>query len=245
MYEKIVTLGLILIMALGIVGCSKKSEENHFTFITWAAGTELEELKAIVEKVNTQANGEYVIEVQSVPSDYYIKLSTQIAGKRSPDFFWMTQELVSKYAELGAIADLTKLFTKSEKLKPEQYYEGVLASATYKGSYWGLPWIANPMMVYYNKTMFENLGIECPAKTDDWTWEKFIELARELTGTTNYKGESVYGYVVDGWPNIETFIWAGGGDIIAEDGRDILLDSQQAMKGKEIQDYRGYIYRSS
>lgn len=42
--KKIVTLGLILIMALGIVGCSKKSEENHFTFTTWAAGTELEVL---------------------------------------------------------------------------------------------------------------------------------------------------------------------------------------------------------
>lgn len=229
--KRLISAVLVLTMIVTLAGCSKKKEENHFVFLTWAAGTELSELKEIVNRVNETANGEYVIEIQSVPSDYYIKLSTQIAGKRSPDFFWMTQELISKYAELGAIADLTDAFTKSEQLTPEQYYDGVLASASYQGRYWGLPWIANPMMVYYNKTLFEKLGIPCPEPEDDWTWEEFIETARKLTGTKNEKGEAIYGYVVDGWPNIETFIWAGGGDIIAKDGQTIVLDSAEAIRG--------------
>lgn len=223
---------MALLLTVGMVGCSSsKKEDNHFVFATWAAGTELAELREIVDKVNEEAAGEYVIEIQSIPSDYYIKISTQIAGKRSPDFFWMTQELVSKYAELGAIADLTTAFEASENLKPEEYYEGVLASATYQDKYYGLPWIANPMMVYYNKTMFDSLGLEAPSTTDDWTWEEFIELARQLTGKENYKGESTYGYVVDGWPNIETFIWAGGGDIIDKDGSTILIDSEESING--------------
>lgn len=226
---------LILAVCILMTACSNKSGEkktqNHFTFATWAAGKELEEFEDIIKRVNEKADGKYVIEVQSIPSDYYVKISTQIAGKRSPDFFWMTQELISKYADLGAIADLTKAFSASESLKPDQYYEGVLASASYEGSYWGLPWIANPLMVYYNKTMFEQLGIPCPSPTEPWTWEEFIETARKLTGQKNYKNEPVYGYIVDGWPNIETFLWAGGGDIIAEDGETILLDSEESIKG--------------
>lgn len=230
--KKLIMLAMVCILGFSISACGKKDkEDNHFVFATWAAGTELNELNQIVDKVNEQANGEYVIEVQSIPSDYYVKISTQIAGKRSPDFFWMTQELISKYAELGAIADLTNQLEASTRLNADHYYEGVLASATYEGKYWGLPWIANPLMVYYNKTMFDNLGIEAPSVTDDWTWSEFIDVARELNGKQNYKGESIYGTVVDGWPNIETFIWAGGGDIIDKDGKTILLDTQESLKG--------------
>src|SRR5690606_37271701 len=67
--------------------------------------------------------------------------------------------------------------------------------------------------------------------------EEFIDIAKRLTTTkedafgNNYKQ---YGYVVDGWPNIETFIWAGGGDIIAENGVDVLLDSQESISGLAI-----------
>lgn len=231
--KKILSLITIMTCIFSLVSCQKSdaSEKNKFIFATWAAGTELREFQAIVDRVNEKANGEYFIEVQSIPSDYYVKLSTQIAGKRTPDFFWMTQELVSKYAKMGAIADLTDQFNASEKLKPEQYYEGVLASAEYENRYWGLPWIANPMMIYYNKTLFESLDIPCPDEVDNWTWSEFIEIARQLTGNLNYKGESIYGYIVDGWPNIETFIWAGGGDIIDIDNKTILLDGESAIKG--------------
>ncbi len=224
---------LLCILVMAIAGCSKSDnkDKNKFVFATWAAGTELDEFKQIVERVNNNANGEYTIEILSIPSDYYVKLSTMIAAKNSPDFFWMTQELISKYATLGSISDLTEQFNASDKLKPNDYYEGVLASATYKDKYFGLPWIANPIMVYYNKTLFDKLNIKTPQPTDTWTWSEFIDIARQFSGLTNEKGENLYGYIVDGWPNIETFIWAGGGDIIADDGTTILLDSKETIKG--------------
>lgn len=229
---KTVTLLLVFAMlASCLTGCGKETKEkNVYTFATWAAGTELQEFKEVIDKVNEEANGEYRIEVLSIPSDYYVKISTKIAANNCPDFFWMTQELVSKYAEMGALADLTKQFESSETLTPDMYYEGVLASAEYNGSYWGLPWIANPMIIYYNKDMFNELGINMPSATDDWTWEEFLDICRQFSGK-EYKGNSVYGTIVDGWPNIETFIWAGGGDIIADDGETIVLNSEEAKTG--------------
>lgn len=224
---------LMIVMIFGIMttGCGgKKADDHHYVFATWAAGTELKEFQAIIDKVNEEAAGEYSIEVLSIPSDYYVKMSSLIAAKKSPDFFWLTQELVSKYADMGAIANLTEQFEQSETLTPDRFYEGVLASATYQDSYWGLPWIANPMIVYYNKTMLNELGITAPTSTDDWTWSDFTELCRAVSGQT-YLGNDVFGTVIDGWPNIETFIWAGGGDIIAEDGSTILLDQEGASKG--------------
>ena len=159
--RKVLSLGLALAMLTGLLsGCGKEEKEkNTFTFATWAAGTELEEFQAIINKVNEAAGGEYKIEVLSIPSDYYVKISTKIAAKNCPDFFWMTQELISKYAQMGALANITEQFQGSENLTPDMYYEGVVASAMYDGSYWGLPWIANPLIVYYNKDMFDELGI--------------------------------------------------------------------------------------
>ena len=231
--KKVLSVILIMVMLTALTGCgdsSSKSGKKTYTFATWAAGTELQEFQQIIDKVNEEANGEYTIEVLSIPSDYYVKISTKIAARKSPDFFWLTQELISKYADMGALADITAQFEASSTLKPDMFYEGVLASAQYNGSYWGLPWIANPMMVYYNKTMFEELGIPCPEAADDWTWAEFIDVCRQFSGK-EYRGNTVYGTVIDGWPNIETFIWAGGGDIIGEDGTTIVLDSEDAKRG--------------
>jgi multiple sugar transport system substrate-binding protein len=241
---KIVSFALILILTLSMLnGCQNNSnggtggKGRTYTFATWAAGEELKEFQAIIDRVNSQANGVYKVEVQSFPSDYYIKLSTKIAGQKTPDFFWLTQELISKYAQLGAIADLTGQFKASENLKPDTFYPGVLASATYKDKYYGIPWIANPLIVYYNQDLFEEAAVEFPDPLGGWTWDEFIETAKQLTvQKTDSQGNAYqqYGYIVDGWPNIETFFWAGGGDIISPDGNEILIDTPQSLEGLNI-----------
>jgi len=238
--KKITCIVLILIActALFLTGCSNAgNKKNTFTFATWAAGVELQEFNEIIDRVNQKADGKYKIEVLSIPSDYYIKLSTNIAAKKAPDFFWLTQELISKYAKMGAIVDITDKLESSSNLTKEQYYPGVLQSAIYEERIYGLPWIANPLIVFYNQNLFDEAGIPYPPSDGGWTWDEFIDIAKRLTTTkedafgNKYKQ---YGYVVDGWPNIETFIWAGGGDIIAENGVDILLDSQESINGLAI-----------
>lgn len=237
----IISMIFVLILSACSTGSGKSNacgqSSNKFVFATWAAGEELKEFNEIVDRVNKNADGEYTIETLSIPSDYYIKISTMIASKKTPDFFWMTQELISKYSKLGAIADLTDLMENSEHLKPEGFYEGVIASATYEDKHYGIPWIANPLMVYYNKDLFDEAGVQYPSPTDNWTWEDFISVAKKLTTEKkdiNGNKYRQYGTVVDGWPNIETFFWAGGGDIIAENGEDILLDSEESLKGLDI-----------
>lgn len=228
--KKILGILLLTIATVTLAACTNNTPSNEFTIATWAAGTELTEFNAIVKQVNDQAEGKYTIKTLSIPSDYYIKLSTQIAARRAPSFFWITQELISKYADLGAIVDLTDYMAASESLNEDDYYEGVIQSAQFQDKTWGLPWIANPFIVYYNKTMFQALGVDMPTQTDDWTWAEFIETSREIAGKT-YKDKSVYATVIEGNPNIETFIWSGGGDILSSDGKTVLLDSEGTKAG--------------
>ncbi len=228
--RKTLAMLFVLLVALVLVSCTDNTPSNEFTIATWAAGTELSEFNEIVREVNDAAEGKYVIKTLSIPSDYYIKLSTQIAARKAPSFFWITQELISKYADLGAITDLTTYLAESDVLNADDYYDGVIKSANFDDKYWGLPWIANPFIVYYNKTMFDALDVEAPKATDDWTWDEFIAISRQIAGKT-FREKSVYATVIEGNPNIETFIWSGGGDILASDGKTVLLDSEQTIKG--------------
>lgn len=228
--KKLLGMLMFAMATLVLVSCTEGKPDNEFTIATWAAGTELAEFNEIVKNVNEAADGKYVIRTLSIPSDYYIKLSTQIAARRSPDFFWLTQELIARYANLGAIADITEYLNSSEQLTADDYYEGVIKSAEFDNKYWGLPWIANPFIIYYNKTMFDALGVQAPTPTDDWSWDEFIEVSRQIAGKT-YRDKEVYATVIEGNPNIETFIWSGGGDILDSDGRTVLVDTEGTIRG--------------
>lgn len=237
MKKIIVILLLIVILFANCNGAKEQKESsNEFVFATWAAGTELKEFKEVVETVNQNANGEYKIKILSIPSSYYVKLTTMIAAKKTPDMFWLSQEFISKYAQLGVISDLTDQMEKSTDLSPGMFYDGLRKTVTYKDRYYGIPWIANPIMVYYNIDLFEEAGVPVPEFDDDWSWPEFIETARQLTKDRVVNGNEYkqYGCIVDGWPNLGTFIWAGGGKMIGDNGVDILFDSDEAIEGLNL-----------
>jgi len=230
--KKIWLIMTTLVLSITLIGCNNQEEEGVYSLATWAAGTELSELQEIVDEVNEEAEGEFEIKINSIPSNYYQQIAVLMGARQAPDMFWLTQEIVPKYAhDLGALADISDNLEDSEKLNLDDYYEGVIESTYYDGSYWGLPWISNPLVVYYNQDLFDQAGVEAPSETDDWDWNEFIDKAEALTGETNHNGDDVYGTVIDGWPNLETFLWSGGGDVIADDYETIVLDSEASING--------------
>ncbi len=70
-------------------------------------------------------------------------------------------------------------------------------------------------ILYYNKDLFDDAGIDYP--TDDWTWDDLEAAA--LAMTKDVDGEHQYGFgmatnnTIQMWP---IMIWAGGGDFIVD-----------------------------
>lgn len=213
------------------------TQENQETvdvrFAIWAGGKELNEFNAIVDEVNSEANGEYNIIVESIPDNYNVKLSTQFAGGNAADLIWLSQEDIPAFSELGALYDITELnnATTNETLKTSNYYENIIDTAMYDDKLYGLPWIANPVIMYYNTALFEKYGVELPAadengvigNTPDWTYDKFIETAQQFP---NNSEEGIYGWITAGWPPLEMYIWAEGGDILDEEGNSVIASTE-------------------
>jgi multiple sugar transport system substrate-binding protein len=210
------------------------------TLTTWAGADESKELQAVIDKVNAAAT-DFEIVHQANPADYYTKLQTMIAGNTAPDLMWLSQEYVANYADSGAIMDITSQMATLGDMpaaKLDDYYPGSIAVATYAGKLYGLPWIAQPVVLYYNPEMFEKAGINPPDET--WTWDTFTDAARQLTLKDASGNVTQYGTSFNGWPPVHMFIWQAGGEVIAPDLKSSPVDSPEAVAGAQF--YADIIY---
>jgi multiple sugar transport system substrate-binding protein len=203
---------------------------------TWAGADESKELQAVIDKVNAAAT-DFQIVHQPSPADYYTKLQTSIAGNTAADLMWLSQEYVANYADNGAILDITDLVGGMSDMpagKLDDYYPGSIDVARYNDKLYGLPWIAQPVVLYYNVAMFQAAGINPP--DESWTWDTFKDAAKKLTKTDGTQ----WGTAFNGWPPIHMFVWQAGGEVISKDRQTSPIDSPEALMGEQF--YADIIY---
>src|SRR5688572_19377867 len=153
-------------------------EKVTINLATWAGAEESNELQAVIDQVNAEAT-DFEIVHQANPADYYTKIQTMIAGNTAPDLMWLSQEYVANFADNGAILDITDQVAALSDMPAAQlddYYPGSIAVAQYNGRLYGLPWIAQPVVLYYNPELFEAAGVAPP--DDTWTWDTRSEERR-------------------------------------------------------------------
>ncbi|MBA3780043.1 MAG: sugar ABC transporter substrate-binding protein [Chloroflexi bacterium] len=196
---------------------------------TWAGEDEAKELQELVlDKINAEATDFEIVHEPAPGDTYYTKLQTTIAGGTGADFMWLSQEFVAGYASRGALLDLTDHLAAVDNAAAslDGYFPDVVAPAKYQDRVYGLPWIAQPVILYYNPTIFDEAGVDPP--DDTWDWAKFRETAVELTK------DDQYGFTANGWPPIQQFIWQAGGEVITEDLASSPIDSPEAIEAAEF-----------
>ncbi len=209
--------------------------KTTLTMATWAGADESKELQAIIDKINASAT-DYQIVYNPAPADYYTKIQTMIAGNQAPDLFWLDQDHIVPYADKGALLDLTDMLKadKSPAAQLDDYFPSQLATAQYNGKTYGLPWIAQPVILYYNPALFDAAGVKYP--DENMTWDDFKAAAEKLTKPDG----SQYGTTLNGWPPIWMFVWQAGGELIAPDLKSSPIDSPEALAGEQF--YADLIY---
>lgn len=210
---------------------------------TWAGVQESAELQQVIDKINAQVTHFQIVH-EPAPDEYYTKVQTTLAGGTAADLIWLSQEWIAGFASQGALLDITDYLKKDDpKVHPaadlNDYFPDIIKTAMYQGRYYGLPWIAQPVVLYYNKDLFDKAGIPYP--TLDWTWEDFQEAAAALTEDLNGDGKNdQWGFTMTGWPPPQMFVWQAGGEVIAPDLKSCPIDTPEAIKGFDF--YANMIY---
>ncbi len=85
-------------------------------------------------------------------------------------------------------------------LNDDFWYDSVTSAFTYGGVPYAAGSAATPVVIAYNKTLFEQNGVKTPMEyfqEGNWTWDTFREVAMQLTADTDGDGNNdVYGF---GW----------------------------------------------
>lgn len=245
----IILLSLLLILSLMLVACGGSEEaavaqegasaqqENASVekvtvrLGTWAGVDEAAELQAILDKLNAESDTYQIIH-EPQPADYYTKLQTSLTGKVSADMFWLSQEWIAGLADQGVLADITDCVAASDSPAADlnDYFPEILKTAQFKDRLYGLPWIAQPVVLFYNKGLFDEAGIAYP--DESWDWDKLLEVSAALTMDTDGDGQNdQWGFTVDGWPPPQMFVWQAGGEVITADLASSPIDTPEAIAG--------------
>jgi multiple sugar transport system substrate-binding protein len=210
---------------------------------TWAGVEESAELQEVIDEVNSKV-AHFQIVHEPAPDDYYTKVQTALAGGTSADLIWLSQEWIAGMADQGALLDITDyLRGDSVAIHPaanlDDYFSDVIKTAMFQGQYYGLPWIAQPVVMYYNRALFDEAGLDYP--TLDWDWDMFKSSAAELTKDLDGDGENdQWGFTLTGWPPPQMFVWQAGGEVIADDLSTSPIDTAEAINGFDF--YASMIY---
>ncbi|MFD0710548.1 ABC transporter substrate-binding protein [Paenibacillus sp. GCM10027626] len=206
-----------------------KGEKVKIKWATWGNPGELTRFQEFTKDFNAK-HPDIEAELIPIPGEYEQKILTQLSGGTAPDIFYSGDATMVKLIENGSIEELTPLMdTPDSVIKKEDFFEGLWGASVRDGHVFGVTVDCNPMVLWYNKKVLKDAGIEeSPAELQaqgKWTWEAF------QTMTNKIRESGKYGYVLDnGWASTHSWVTSNGGQVYDENGRSVVYSNEKAME---------------
>ena len=221
--KKIVSLVSALCLSLSIVSCSSNgnssggSDKKQLRFAIWDIGQKpgFEEVAKVFNEKNP--NIEVVVEVTPY-KNYFTTLDTAAQGDNLPDIITINAPNFLKYQEGGKLMDLS-----SYEIKMDEFNPAVADIYTVDEKPYALPRDFDAIGMWYNKTLFKELGLEVPK-----TYEEMIETAKKLKENDP---EIIPIFIPhrDNQAGYWNLVIQNGGQIVKEDGK-TGWDSKEALE---------------
>lgn len=230
----------------GLTACGKSnidsddkkegSKEEKQIVSVWSATFDTdEEIKIFQEAFGkTELSKSIEVKFTEVPSgtnqEKADKLLVSLIGGEDIDIFDANLAEYFNYAIKGVLEPLDE-YIKKDNYDLMTLGEDNVSLSKINDKLYGLPYIQSSWIMYYNKNLFDEAGIDYP--TNDMTWDEFRETAKKLT-----KGEGTnkqWGFTMADW----ACTWAGiatqaGAKFVNDDGTTNLEDDRfkDALKFK-------------
>ncbi|KAA0969372.1 sugar ABC transporter substrate-binding protein [Aureimonas fodinaquatilis] len=124
------------------------------------------------------------VRFETIPvTDYTQKLSFQVAGGNAPDVAWMMEDAAPAFIKAGILADLKPTLEAYPDYNLADFTEPGMALWRDEEKVYGVPFSTSPFLIYYNKAMFDQAGLEDPAQLaakGEWNMTTFQEISKKL-----------------------------------------------------------------
>ena len=148
-------------------------------------------------------------------SAYELQLAKDMEDESLPDIITFDAPNCARYAKDGYLYDISNAFTSEEKSK-------FITLNEYQGKLYGIPIQESSAGFYYNKTLFEQAGINVSGYTVDnpWTFDQFKAVCKQLKDASITPVDMRLDATTDetGTYLLYPFIYAAGGSFVDSTG---------------------------
>ena len=119
--------------------------------------------------------------------DYSEWCAKRILEGKMPDVFMVLDTDFNQYCSLGILQELNTFMESDPEFQSEEIFQTAMDIG--KGMeeiQYALPYEVVPTMLFVNKTLLRQEGVEMPQQ--DWTWDDFLEICRKVTKDTDGDG---------------------------------------------------------
>ena len=237
--KRLVWLTILFVgLALFISGCGKKKQvtigeqvEIRLGFPS-AASDDYKMMKDQVIPMFEKLHPNVKVKFEYLPwGQFRTKLLTELAAGQAPDLWISDGVQFMDYASRGAIRDVTEWVNRD--FNKEEFFALDFPSDP-NGRIWGVVRDIQTVALYYNKELFNEVGLNYPDET--WDWNTLLSTAQKLTKGEESERSKQYGFysqnwITGGWFN---FIYQNKGRILDETLTKSKLNQPEAIEAVQF-----------
>ena len=168
-------LGAVLTLAIGFVQAQDPVELVYWQYVF---DTRVQAMDMLIEQFNAENEGQIVVRQETFPFDSYQQsVAAAVSAGQGPDVVQLFYGYVASWQRAGYVEPLPQEYLSHEWI--ESYFVPMVQSVKIDGEYYGLPTAVRSLALFYNKDMFEEVGLD--PNTPPTTWDEFVETAKALT----------------------------------------------------------------
>lgn len=219
-------LGLVILVSL-LTGCSTQpgKEREGKILLRWSgyAFPVYDKFRRDESKNFEKENPEVVVRYEPEAGKYVGKLLTQIASNTAPDVFLVSD--LSTYISKNTLVDLTDWY-EEDKDHFKDIHPALIEAHLWNGKLYALPGNCGIDILYYNKKLFDEKGLDYPDET--WTWQDFLKAAKKLTIRDDRDRVIQYGCIIGTkWLSL---LLQNGGQLWNEDRTRCIINSAEGRE---------------
>lgn len=220
------------------------------TILHWGDPRENAIVQGLVDRYERDHPNVRIQRIQA--SDFDSKLKTMMAAGTPPDLFYLPPRLLPQLADLKLIEPIDAYVERDVRTNGRAWFDDYFpvlldtyrydasSRSTGRGALYGLPKDFTTLLFYVNVDLFRAAGLDvAEIQRAGWTWAQFedaMRRVRDLTGKPGYEGRTLYGGVLELWPDtLRQVVWHFGGDFFGPSGfRDVALDQPSAQRALDM-----------
>lgn len=197
--------------------CQRPDEGIVLRVSNWNGAGEDGEFERLVRgfyREFERQNPGVTLRVESIPGEYVPKMMLNFVAGTEPDVMTVDASSAAVFVNNGVLADLRPFIEKDPAFKIQDYFPNTVDIGRRGEAIHMIPGDFTPMVVYYNKAMFDAAGV--PHPKPGWSFNDFLTTAKALTKPERKQ----YGFAFANWmPGWVMWLWNNGGTALSPDGR--------------------------